>query len=170
MCVSVCICLAGFTWPEDFCDWEKACSPHSPEVPPHSHQWHSLWKVHGDQVSAPTLRLFFPIICQYSGFLCLILSPTQRGANSHLSPPLLDATVLQRITLPQHMDAVPGPCSRAVFSQFSVQGHSTRVHCRAPKHSLSLLQGWEVLIDFLQRHTAVLGSVKSKEYVTQNSL
>lgn len=135
--------LTSMTQPVESAWWPSLCS-HSPSLLPHY---------------LPVLKV-----------LCSILSPTQRGANSHLSPPLLDATVLQRITLPQHMDAVPGPCSRAVFSQFSVQGHSTRVHCRAPKHSLSLLQGWEVLIDFLQRHTAVLGSVKSKEYVTQNSL
>lgn len=48
-------------------------------------------------------------------------------------PPPPDAIVLQGVVLPPRADIIQGPHSRTEFSQFSAQGHSTRVHCRDPR-------------------------------------
>ena len=172
MCISMCICLAGFTWASA----ETSVTENRPGLPTPPR----CISTHVDDTACGKCVVTTAVLPP--SFSSSLFSASSQGPtfNSHpcpmrqkltpaSSPHPSDAIVLQRIGLPQHTDTVPGPRSRIEFSQFSAQGHSTRVCSRAPKCLLSLLLG-RVLTNFLQRHTAVVGRVKSKEYVTQNSL
>lgn len=151
MCISMCICLAGFTWAAA----ETSVTENRPGLPTAPR----CISAHADDTACGKCMVNTPVLppsFSSSPFSASSQGPTFNSLPCQMrckltiasSPPPLDAIVLQGIALPQHADTVPGPCSRIEFFQFSAQGHSTRLRCRASRCLLSLLLGQGVLINF----------------------